>query len=621
MYAHRAFCLLGLCAGAWSPIARATEENLAAGATVRASAEYEGAAAHHAVDGVATDGSRWMAPPSVAGHWLELTLAASATVRQAHVYCGYQQETGSALRSFRLERADGQGGWLPIPGAAVASNQAFALSLTFAAPITGCHFRLRIDDPGFARLRELALWAEATPLFTGVLRTEGEGLFGAFAASRDWTPPTDPAVRERLQRWQDRKLGLLISWGIYSQWGITESWSLITTRYPWNARPEAFRDLGDAEYQKQYESWIATFNPTRFAPQRWARAAKAAGVRYLMVTAKHHDGFALWDTATTEFRITSPRCPFHADPRADTVRETVRAFRDQGIETGIYFSKVDWHHPDYWIPERGPGPQQGPNYRPADQPERWQRFKDFTWRQIEELMTGYGPQEVLWLDGGAVRPPHAGIDMDGLAAMARTHQPGLIVVDRTVRGPHENYITPEGEIPARYQPYPWETCMTMGRKWVWVPNDEFKSAGTLVRNLCRIVARNGNYLIGIGPDGHGEFDPIVYERLAALGAWLDLNGEAIYETRPVEPYEQADAVFTRTRDGTVYVIVTAQDDRAGLPERVTLPPELRAGVVAADLLGHGPLPVGPDGQILFPPDVRARPPCAHAWALRLRRAP
>lgn len=141
MYALRPFCLLGMCAFAGLPTA--------------------------------------------GGHWLELTLAVSASVRQAHVYSGYRQETGSTLRSFRLERADGQGGWLPTPGAAVASNQAFALALTFDAPVTGDRFRLRIDDPGFARLREIGLWAEQTPLFTGVLRTEGEGFVYMIVTAQD----------------------------------------------------------------------------------------------------------------------------------------------------------------------------------------------------------------------------------------------------------------------------------------------------------------------------------------------------------------------------------------------------------------------------------------------------
>jgi alpha-L-fucosidase len=459
-----------------------------------------------------------------------------------------------------------------------------------------------------------AALAENTP--------DGTGIFGAYAASKEWTPPKDPAVLKKLQEWQNQKLGLLITWGTYSQWGIVESWSLVTTRYPWNKRPPEYTALDDRAYVKAYENLITTFNPTQFSPDRWAATAKNAGVKYVMVMAKHHDGFCMWDTPTTDYKITSQRCPFHTNPRADTIKEMSAAFRRQGLSTGIYFSKADWHSTNYWSPDLPPGSGQGPNFNPQERPEQWRQFKEFTWKQIEELMTGYGPQDILWLDGGAVRPPDADIDMNGVAAMARTHQPGLIVVDRTVRGVNENYITPEGEIPDHYLPYPWETCMTMGTAWPYKPKDQFKSAGTLIRNLCRIVARNGNYLIGFGPDGNGQFDPTVYARLKEMGTWLKLNGEAIYDTRPVAPYERGDCVFTGKRDGTIYAIVLAKDDKAPMPEKIVIPAELTAKADKITLLGFASgLSAGEtqNGQttMVFPDAARTTPPCAHAWVIKL----
>ena len=451
---------------------------------------------------------------------------------------------------------------------------------------------------------------------------DGTGIFGAYVASKKWTPPKDPAVLKKLQEWQNQKLGLLITWGTYSQWGIVESWSLVTTRHPWNKRPPEYDSLDDRAYVKAYENLITTFNPTQFRPDRWAAAAKNAGVKYVMVMAKHHDGFCMWDTSTTDYKITSKRCPFHTNRRADIIKEMSAAYRRQGLSTGVYFSKADWNSPFYWSPDLPPGSGQGPNFNPRERPELWKQFKEFTWKQIEELMTGYGPQDILWLDGGAVRPPNADIDMNGMAAMARTHQSGLIMVDRTVHGVNENYITPEGEIPDHYLPYPWETCMTMGWAWSYKPKDQFKSAGTLIRNLCRIVARNCNYLIGIGPDGNGEFDPTVCDRLNEMGAWLKLNGEAIYDTRPVAPYERGDCVFTGKRDGTVYAIVLAKDDKAAMPAKTVIPAELTAKADKITLLGFaGELSAGETHNghttIVFPAAARAQPPCAQAWAIKL----
>lgn len=464
-----------------------------------------------------------------------------------------------------------------------------------------------------------------TSIVAANARAGESGEFGALAASKEWTPPKDPLVLKKLSDWQDLKLGVLISWQPSAIWGV-DSWVLMTKRMEWNRRmdwpagkPAPFAE-DDRAFQRAYDQLPLTFNPVKFDPQKWAAALKDGGVRYALAMTKHHDGFCMWDTRTTDYRITSPEYPFHADSRADTVKKISDAVRKQGLWSGLYFSKPDWNSPHYWLPELGPGAGQGPNYEPRERPAEWQKFKEFTWKQIEELVTGYGPQHILWLDGGAVQPPW-GIDMDGMAAMARKHQPGMIVVDRTVRGPNENYITPENEIPDHYLPYPWETCMTISQHWNWFPRDEFKTSDTLIRNLCRIVARNGSYLIGIGPDGEGEFDPRVYERLKEIGAWLKVNGEAIYGTRPVKPYELENVVFTCKPDGTVYAIAVSAKDGDPMPRRVRVPAELVAGKEEVKLLGSEgarlKVEQAADGmaEIIVPENVA--PPCAAAWTFRL----
>ncbi|MBM3473594.1 MAG: hypothetical protein FJX75_10030, partial [Armatimonadetes bacterium] len=244
---------------------------------------------------------------------------------------------------------------------------------------------------------------------------------------------TSPTLADRLEWFRDRKFGLFMHWGPYSQWGCIESWPLVEED-TW-ARPDdlpAWVERGkDIErFKRDYFALNRTFDPTEFDPRPWAAAAKRAGMQYVVFTTKHHDGFSMFDTRQTDYRITHPDCPFSSDPRANVAREVFDAFREEGFGIGVYFSKSDWHCPYYWSPDR-PARTRNPNYDTAAEPEKWERFAQFVHGQIEELMTGYGPVDILWLDGGQVRPPLQDIRMDEIAAMARTHQPGLIIADRT----------------------------------------------------------------------------------------------------------------------------------------------------------------------------------------------
>jgi alpha-L-fucosidase len=404
------------------------------------------------------------------------------------------------------------------------------------------------------------------------------------AQHKQYVAPTDTAVLGSLDKWQDMKFGLFMHWGTYSQWGIVESWSICPEDEGWTQRRGPYSQ-NYFEYVKAYENLQTTFNPVKFNPEKWAEAAKAAGMKYVIFTTKHHDGFCMFDTKQTDYKITGSKTPFSSDPRSNVTKEIFNTFRKDGFSVGAYFSKPDWHSDDYWWPYFPPK-DRNVNYDPAKYPKRWQAFKDFTYNQIKELMSEYGKVDILWLDGGWVRPletvdrsvewqrgikTNQDIDMKRIAEMARGYQPGLLIVDRTVTGPYENYTTPEQEIPHELLPYPWESCITMGNSWSYVPNDHYKPAQKIVQMLIRIVSRGGNLLLNIGPGPDGDWDPVAYSRLQEIGAWMKINGEAIHGSKPLAPYEQGNIHFTQSKDGKAkYVFYLSDQDDVKLPSEVVI---------------------------------------------------
>ena len=401
---------------------------------------------------------------------------------------------------------------------------------------------------------------------------------------RNYMPPSDTLVRQKLALWQDSKFGLLMHWGTYSQWGIVESWSICPEDEGWTQRKGPY-SANYYDYLKAYTHLQTSFNPVQFDPAKWAAAAKDAGMKYVIFTTKHHDGFCMFDTKQTDYKVTSAQCPFSSNPRSNVAKEVFDAFRKEDMMIGAYFSKPDWHSEDYWWPYFPPK-DRNVNYDPKKYPERWKAFSDYTYNQIEELMTGYGRMDILWLDGGWVRPLSSvdrnvdwqrnipynqDIDMPRIAQMARSHQPGLIVVDRSVEGEYENYTTPEQQVPAHPLADPWETCLTMGNSWSYVPHDHYKSTTELIQLLVKIVSRGGNFLLNVGPSPEGDWDDTAYVRLKEMGAWLKINGEGIYNSKPEKPYSSGNVYLTQSKDGaTVYAFYLGDQKDIILPAEVTI---------------------------------------------------
>uniref|UniRef100_UPI00321639B2 alpha-L-fucosidase n=1 Tax=uncultured Draconibacterium sp. TaxID=1573823 RepID=UPI00321639B2 len=459
--------------------------------------------------------------------------------------------------------------------------------------------------------------------------------------------PTDQKVLDKLEDWQDLKFGLLMHWGIYSQWGIVESWSICPEDYGWCARKKGSTPDDYFTYKKEYENLKLAFNPINFNPEKWAKAASNAGMKYVVFTTKHHDGFCMWDTKYTDYKITSKESPFHVNPKANIAKEVFDAFRAEGLWAGAYFSKPDWNTPYYWDP-KFPPLDRNVNYDPALYPERWEKYVQFTHNQIMELMTEYGDIDILWLDGGwvckqsdeALKEYYKGrhaetktgfiknrvidqdIRMDEIAAKAREKQPGLIVVDRAVPGPNQNYLTPENKVPEAQLPYPWESCIIAGGGWGWVPNPQYMSPKKAIHMLIDIVAKGGNLLYNIGPAPDGTWPEAAYTLLNAMGDWIHVNSEAIYSTRAIAPYKSDNVCLTQQKDTkAVYAIYMEEEDGSSLPASFTVKGIKAAKNAKLTMLGaSGSLKwenTDEGVKVYVPAKIRKNLPCDLAWAVKI----
>jgi len=460
-----------------------------------------------------------------------------------------------------------------------------------------------------------------------------------FNPEMKYHPVRDPEVAKSLSEWSNRKFGLFMHWGPYSQWGVVESWSICAEDEPWCRR----HDPDYSRYKQNYESLKMTFNPVHFDPEKWARAAKVAGMRYMVFTTKHHDGFCMFDTGTTDYKVTDDSCAFSADPKANITKEIFDAFRKEEFMVGAYFSKADWNTEYFWWPNFAT-PDRNVNYNIEQYPERWEDFVNFTHTQIDEIASNYGKVDILWFDGGWVRPltllesrinnllvslyrkvgytqinppQNQDLRMTELAAKVREKQPGIIIVDRHVEGTEQDYMTPEQFVPDTYLPYPWESCITMGNSWSYSFRENYKPAREIIHMLVDVVSKGGNLLLNIGPGPEGTWHDEAYDRLKEIGSWMRVNGNAIYNTHGKEFFGSGNIRFTYNNNGIVNAIYLAEEGEDQMPQTITIENLKIKEIRNVKLLGtDAEIEWGKSGRkinLKIPDKIRENPPCDFAW--------
>ncbi|MDP2886692.1 MAG: alpha-L-fucosidase [Ignavibacteria bacterium] len=340
--------------------------------------------------------------------------------------------------------------------------------------------------------------------------------------TKNYLEESRPQYEARMKWWSEARFGMFIHWGLYSipagEWkGSTNhaEWIRTTARIP----------------LEEYNKFVGQFNPVKFNPTEWVRMAKNAGMKYMVITSKHHDGFCLFDSKFTDFDVMAT--PF----KRDIMKELADACHKEGIKICWYHSIMDWHHPDY-LPRR-----EWENDRPNAGAE-YERYVQHMKNQLKELLTNYGEISVLWFDGEWESTWNTKYGTE-LYDYVRSLQPNIIINNRVGAGRSGmegftkagqfagDFGTPEQEIPATgLSGVSWETCMTMNDNWGFNKNDQkWKSTEDLIQKLADIASKGGNFLLNVGPTSEGVFPQQAIERLRELGGWMKINGESIYETK------------------------------------------------------------------------------------------
>lgn len=311
--------------------------------------------------------------------------------------------------------------------------------------------------------------------------------------------PDPGAPKAAIERWQDLRFGMFVHWGPVSIVGTEISWS---RGGPRRGRPE--KQTGNVPVEV-YDNLYRMFDPTKFNPDEWVQLARDAGMKYLVFTAKHHDGFCEFDSQLTDYKITSTKSPY----RKDIVKQISDACHRGSIEWGTYYSQPDWHHPDY---------RNGAAHA---------RYIEYLHGQVRELLTGYGKVGVWFFDG--LEGKAADWDAPRLLRMMRSLQPDLVINNRA--GIPADYDTPEQRIGMFQNDRPWETCATVGTQWAYKSDDELRPLAECLRGLVCCAIGDGNFLFNVGPRPDGRIEPSHAARLREMGAFLARYGESIYATR------------------------------------------------------------------------------------------
>lgn len=316
--------------------------------------------------------------------------------------------------------------------------------------------------------------------------------------------------------WTHDRFGLFIHWGIYA----------MAARHEWVKK---YEQISDADYQPYFDH----FDPDLYDPAEWARIAREAGMRYVVLTSKHHDGFCLWDSQLTDYKATN------TPAQRDLLQPFVEAFRAEGLKVGFYYSLIDWHHPEF--PVDGVHPQANDlAFREATKDRDVRKYAEYLHGQVREILTMFGAIDLLWLDFSYSQQDYGWSKGKGkddwqseeLIRMVREINPDIIINNRSEI--EQDFHTPEQFIPPSWlhvdgKPVNWEACQTLNGSWGYHrDNLDWKSPQLLVEMLIDCVSKGGNMLMNVGPTGRGEFDPRAQATLAEIGSWMRQHGRAIY---------------------------------------------------------------------------------------------